>query len=204
MTKVFVTDLVLRDGHSRHRHPMRRRLLPICGKLDAVGSGRWKPGAAPPSMLRALPARRPVGALRKLRKAAQYRTSCCCAGRPLGYPILSDDVVRAFVQKSADNGATCSAVRRDERPAQPEVSMKRQGGRLARRRRDLLHHQPVHDIPQSSSGQGTGGDGCDTIAIKDLRALTRLHPFERVQAIRPRPLPPHAQQYATRPGHMTH
>src|SRR4030067_1568637 len=82
-------------------------MLPVCNKLDAAGFGClevWG-GATFDTCLRFLK-EDPWERLRKLRDALpKTRLQMLLRGQNLlGYRHYSDDVVRAFVQRSADNG----------------------------------------------------------------------------------------------------
>src|SRR5574340_97354 len=109
MAKVFISDLVLRDGHqSLIATRMRTEdMLPICAKLDSVGFWSLEAwgGATFDASVRFL-REDPWDRLKKLRKALpNTRIQMLLRGQNLlGYRNYSDDVVRAFVKKSADNG----------------------------------------------------------------------------------------------------
>src|SRR3989339_824288 len=109
MTQVKITELVLRDGHqSLIATRMRTEdMLPICSKLD--NAGYWSleawGGATFDACVRFLK-EDPWERLRKLRRALpNSRIQMLLRGQNLlGYRHYSDDVVRAFVGKSANNG----------------------------------------------------------------------------------------------------
>ena len=109
MAKVLVSELVLRDGpQSLIATRMRTDdMLPICSKLDAIGFWSLEAwgGATFDACVRFLK-EDPWERLKKLRKALpNSRIQMLLRGQNLlGYRHYSDDVVRAFVQKSADNG----------------------------------------------------------------------------------------------------
>lgn len=109
MSKIHITELVLRDGHqSLIATRMRTEdMLPICSKLDAIGFWSieaWG-GATFDACVRFLK-EDPWQRLTKLRKALpNSQINMLLRGQNLlGYRHYSDDVVQAFVQKSADNG----------------------------------------------------------------------------------------------------
>lgn len=107
--KIQITELVLRDGHqSLIATRMRTEdMLPICKKLDAIGFWSieaWG-GATFDACVRFLK-EDPWERLTKLRKALpNSQINMLLRGQNLlGYRHYSDDVVHAFVKKSADNG----------------------------------------------------------------------------------------------------
>ena len=109
MSKIHITELVLRDGHqSLIATRMRTEdMLPICSKLDAIGFWSieaWG-GATFDACVRFLK-EDPWERLTKLRKALpNSQINMLLRGQNLlGYRHYSDDVVHAFVKKSADNG----------------------------------------------------------------------------------------------------
>ncbi len=109
MSKIHITELVLRDGHQSMIATRLRTddMLPICTKLDAIGFWSieaWG-GATFDACVRFLK-EDPWERLAKLRKALpNSQINMLLRGQNLlGYRHYSDDVVHAFVQKSADNG----------------------------------------------------------------------------------------------------
>ncbi len=109
MSKIHITELVLRDGHQSMIATRLRTddMLPICSKLDAIGFWSieaWG-GATFDACVRFLK-EDPWERLAKLRKALpNSQINMLLRGQNLlGYRHYSDDVVHAFVQKSADNG----------------------------------------------------------------------------------------------------
>src|SRR3989339_1499064 len=109
MAKTLISELVLRDGHqSMIATRMRTEdMLPICPKLDDIGFWSLEAwgGATFDSCVRFLK-EDPWERLRKLRRALpNSRIQMLLRGQNLlGYRHYPDDLVRAFVQKSADNG----------------------------------------------------------------------------------------------------
>ncbi len=109
MAKIHITELVLRDGHQSMIATRLRTedMLPICSKLDDIGFWSieaWG-GATFDACVRFLK-EDPWERLAKLRKALpNSQINMLLRGQNLlGYRHYSDDVVHAFVQKSADNG----------------------------------------------------------------------------------------------------
>jgi pyruvate carboxylase subunit B len=146
MAKVLITDLVLRDGHQSLIATRMRTddMLPICPQLDSVGFWSLEAwgGATFDACVRFLK-EDPWERLRKLRNALpNTRIQMLLRGQNLlGYRHYSDDVVRAFVQKSADNGV--DVIRIFERPAQhARLHQCHQSRRQTCRGDALLHHQP--------------------------------------------------------------
>ena len=109
MNKIHITELVLRDGHQSMIATRLRTedMLPICSKLDDVGFWSLEAwgGATFDACVRFLK-EDPWERLAKLRKALpNTQINMLLRGQNLlGYRHYSDDVVQAFVQKSADNG----------------------------------------------------------------------------------------------------
>lgn len=215
MAKVFVTDLVLRDGHqSLIATRMRTEdMLPICGKLDQVGFWSLEAwgGATFDACVRFL-REDPWQRLRQLRKALpNTRIQMLLRGQNLlGYRNYSDDVVRAFVQQSADNGVDVFRIfdaMNDLRNLQVSVKAVKAAGKHAEGT-VCYTTSPVHDIPHFVGlAKGLAEMGCDTIAIKDMAGLlTPYTAFELVSAIRAATnLPIHTHSHATSGlAHMTH
>ena len=207
MTKVFVTDLVLRDGHqSLIATRMRTEdMLPICGKLDSVGFWSLEAwgGATFDACVRFL-REDPWERLRKLRKALpNTRIQMLLRGQNLlGYRNYPDDVVRAFVHKSADNGIDVFRVfdaMNDLRNLRVSIEAVKAAGKHAEGAISYTT-SPVHDIPHFVElARGMAEMGCDTIAIKDMAALlTPYTAYELVSAIRAATnLPVHTHSHAT-------
>ncbi len=215
MTKVYVTDLVLRDGHqSLIATRMRTEdMLPICPRLDAVGFWSLEAwgGATFDACVRFL-REDPWERLRALRKALpNTRVQMLLRGQNLlGYRNYSDDVVRAFVKKSADNGVDVFRVfdaMNDLRNLRVSVEAIKAAGRHAE---GALCYttSPVHDIPHFVAlARGMAEMGCDSIAIKDMAGLlTPYAAHDLVCAIRAAThLPIHTHSHATSGlAHMTH
>jgi pyruvate carboxylase subunit B len=108
-SRVHITDVILRDAHqSLIATRMRTEdMLPVCERLDAIGYWSlevWG-GATFDACLRFL-REDPWERLRQLRAALpNTRLQMLLRGQNLlGYRHYSDDVVRTFVQRSAENG----------------------------------------------------------------------------------------------------
>src|SRR3990167_3000989 len=207
MAKVFVSELVLRDGHQSLIATRMRTddMLPICAKLDAVGFWSLEAwgGATFDACVRFL-REDPWERLRKLRKALPNTPiQMLLRGQNLlGYRHYSDDVVRAFVQKSADNGVDVFRIfdaMNDLRNLRVSIESVKKVGKHAEGAISYTT-SPVHDIPHFVRlAQELEAMGCDTIAIKDMAGL--LNPYttaELVKAMRGAiSLPIHLHSHAT-------
>lgn len=215
MSKVHITDLVLRDGHQSliATRMQTADMLPICAKLDQVGFWSLEAwgGATFDACVRFL-REDPWERLRKLRRALpNTRIQMLLRGQNLlGYRNYSDDVVRAFVQKSADNGVDVFRIfdaMNDLRNLRVSVEAVKSAGKHAEGAISYTT-SPVHDIPHFVElARGMAEMGCDTIAIKDMAGLlTPYTAYELVCAIREATnLPIHTHSHATSGlAHMTH
>jgi pyruvate carboxylase subunit B len=207
MSKVFVSELVLRDGHqSLIATRMRTEdMLPICSKLDAIGFWSLEAwgGATFDACVRYLK-EDPWERLKKLRKALpNSRIQMLLRGQNLlGYRHYSDDVVRAFVQKSVDNGVDVFRIFdaiNDLRNLKVSIEAVKKLGKHAE---GCISYttSPVHDIPHFVAlAKEMEAMNCDTIAIKDMAGL--LTPYttgELVKALRAAiKLPIHLHSHAT-------
>src|SRR5512143_2024238 len=176
MAQVHITDLVLRDGHqSLIATRMRTEdMLPICGKLDQVGFWSLEAwgGATFDSCVRFLK-EDPWERLKKLRKALpNTRIQMLLRGQNLlGYRHYADDVVRAFVQKAADNGVDVFRVfdaMNDIRNMRVAIEAVKKSGKHAQGAISYTV-SPVHDIPYFvEMAKQLTEMGVDSIAIKDM------------------------------------
>jgi len=109
MQKIHITDVILRDAHQSLIATRLRTedMLPACAMLDDIGywSLECWGGATFDACLRFLK-EDPWERLTKLKAALpKTRLQMLLRGQNLlGYRHYSDDVVRAFITKSADNG----------------------------------------------------------------------------------------------------
>ncbi len=207
MPKVFITDLVLRDGHQSLIATRMRteHMLPICSKLDNIGFWSLEAwgGATFDSCVRFLK-EDPWERLAKLRKALPNTPiQMLLRGQNLlGYRHYADDVVRAFVQKSADNGVDVFRIfdaMNDLRNMRVSVEAVKKTGKHAQGAISYTT-SPVHDIPHFVElAKGLADLGCDTIAIKDMAGLlTPTITYDLVKAIREATgLPVHCHSHAT-------
>ena len=207
MAKVFVSELVLRDGHqSLIATRMRTNdMLPICAKLDAIGFWSLEAwgGATFDACVRFLK-EDPWERLAKLRKALpNSRIQMLLRGQNLlGYRHYSDDVVRAFVQKSADNGVDVFRIfdaMNDMRNLKTSIEAVKDLGKHAEGAISYTT-SPVHDIEHFVGlAKELENMGCDTIAIKDMAGLlTPQSTSDLVKALRAAvSLPIHLHSHAT-------
>lgn len=207
MSKIHITELVLRDGHqSLIATRMRTEdMLPICAKLDAIGFWSieaWG-GATFDACVRFLK-EDPWERLTKLRKALpNSQINMLLRGQNLlGYRHYSDDVVHAFVKKSADNGVDVFRIFdalndvRNLREAIKAVKKvnKHAIGTLA------YTTSPVHDIAYFvAMAKELEEIGADSIGIKDMAGLlTPTMAGELVKAVKAAvSLPIHVHSHAS-------
>lgn len=207
MAKVHISELVLRDGHqSLIATRMRTEdMLPICAKLDSAGFWSLEAwgGATFDSCVRFL-REDPWERLRKLRKALpNTRIQMLLRGQNLlGYRHYSDDVVRAFVKKSADNGIDVFRIfdaMNDLRNLKVSIEAVRATGKMAEGAISYTT-SPVHDIPHFVGlAKELEAMGCDTLAIKDMAGLlTPTATNDLVKALKAAiSLPIHIHSHAT-------
>ena len=179
MSKIHVTELVLRDGHQCMIATRLRTedMLPICAKLDSIGFWSLEAwgGATFDTCVRFLK-EDPWERLSKLRKALpNSRIQMLLRGQNLlGYRHYSDDVVRAFVQKSADNGVDVFRIfdaMNDMRNLKTSIEAVKKAGKHAEGTLSYTT-SPVHDIAHFVElAKELEAFGCDTIAIKDMASL---------------------------------
>ncbi|MEP3590142.1 MAG: sodium-extruding oxaloacetate decarboxylase subunit alpha [Marinobacter sp.] len=191
--KIEVTDLILRDAHqSLIATRMRTEdMLPICDKLDQVGYWSlevWG-GATFDACVRFLK-EDPWERLRKLRKALpNTRLQMLLRGQNLlGYRHYADDVVEAFVQKSADNGIDVFRIfdaLNDLRNLETAIKAVKKAGKHAQGT-ICYTTSPVH-TPELfvKQAEQLKAMGADSIAIKDMAGLlTPYATYELVKAIK--------------------
>lgn len=179
MNKIHVTDTILRDAHQSliatrmHTEDM----LPICDKLDQVGFWSlevWG-GATFDACVRFLK-EDPWERLRQLKNALPNTPlQMLLRGQNLlGYRHYADDVVRDFVQKSADNGMDVFRVfdaLNDMRNLRVSIDAVKKAGKHAQGA-ICYTTSPVHTIEQFVGlGKQMEDMGCDSIAIKDMAGL---------------------------------
>lgn len=179
MPQVQITETVLRDAHqSLIATRMRTEdMLPICGKLDQVGFWSlevWG-GATFDACLRFLK-EDPWQRLRALREALpNTRLQMLLRGQNLlGYRHYSDDVVRAFVRRAAENGIDVFRIfdaLNDTRNLRVAVEEVKAAGKHAQGAISYTT-SPVHDTAAFVAlAKEMEAMGCDSIAIKDMAGL---------------------------------
>jgi pyruvate carboxylase subunit B len=207
MSKVHITDTVLRDGHqSLIATRMRTQdMLPACPKLDAIGFWSlevWG-GATFDTCIRYLK-EDPWERLRKLRQALpNTRLQMLLRGQNLvGYRHYSDDVVRAFVRRTADLGMDVFRIfdaLNDARNLRTAIEAVKAHGKHAQGT-ICYTTSPVHGIAQFIElAEDLAEMGCDSIVIKDMAGLlTPTATAELVKELRVAvSLPIHVHTHAT-------
>ena len=190
MPKILISELVLRDGH-QSLIATRMRLddmLPILPKLDSAGFWSLEAwgGATFDTCVRFL-REDPWERLKTLRKhLPNSRIQMLLRGQNLlGYRHYPDDVVRAFVQKSADNGVDVFRVfdaMNDLRNLRVSIEAVKKAGKHAEGT-ICYTTSPVHDIPHFVAlAKELETMGCDTVAIKDMAGL--LTPYTAAELVR--------------------
>ena len=207
MTRIHVTDTILRDAHQSLIATRMRTadMLPICDKLDQVGFWSlevWG-GATFDACVRFLK-EDPWERLRQLKKALPNTPlQMLLRGQNLlGYRHYADDVVRSFVQKSADNGMDVFRIfdaLNDLRNLQVSIETVKKAGKHAQGA-ICYTTSPVHTTAQFVAlGKQMQEMGCDSIAIKDMAGL--LTPYttgELVKAlVEAITIPVHIHSHAT-------
>ncbi|SEG68351.1 sodium-extruding oxaloacetate decarboxylase subunit alpha [Marinobacterium lutimaris] len=193
MSKVNVTDVILRDAHqSLIATRMRTEdMLPICDKLDKVGFWSlevWG-GATFDACVRFLK-EDPWERLRELRKALpNTRLQMLLRGQNLlGYRHYADDVVEAFVAKAAENGIDVFRVfdaLNDLRNLETAIKAVKKAGKHAQGT-ICYTTSPVHtEALFVKQAQELKAMGADSIAIKDMAGLlTPYATYDLVKAIK--------------------
>ncbi len=186
MPKVNITELVLRDGHQSLIATRMRTadMLPICDRLERVED--------------------PWERLRKLRAALpNSRLQMLLRGQNLlGYRHYSDDVVRAFVAKCADNGMDVFRIfdaLNDTRNLQVAIAAVKAAGKHAQGT-ICYTTSPVHNIDTfTAMAKELEAMGCDSIAVKDMAGLlTPMVAAELFKQLRAAvSLPVHLHMHAT-------
>ncbi len=177
--KVLVTEVVLRDAHQSLLATRMRTedMLPICDKLDKVGYWSLEAwgGATFDSCLRFLK-EDPWERLRKLKKALpKTPIQMLLRGQNLlGYRHYSDDVVEAFVKKSAECGVDVFRIfdaMNDMRNIAVSVKAVLKAGKHAQGA-ICYTTSPVHTTEHFvEMAREMEKMGCQSIAIKDMAGL---------------------------------
>lgn len=190
---IEITDLVLRDAHQSLIATRMRTddMLPICSKLDQVGYWSlevWG-GATFDACVRFLK-EDPWERLCKLRAALpKTRLQMLLRGQNLlGYRHYADDVVKAFVEKSAENGIDVFRVfdaLNDVRNLETAMKAVKDSGKHAQG--TLCYttspvHTPEKFVQQAKQLRDMGAD---TLVIKDMAGLlTPFATFDLVSALK--------------------
>jgi len=179
MAKVKITETVLRDAHqSLIATRMRTEdMLPICDRLNQAGyySLEMWGGATFDACVRFLK-EDPWERLRQLREALpNTRLQMLLRGQNLlGYRHYSDDVVREFVARAADNGMDIFRIfdaMNDMRNIRVSVEAVKQSGKHAQGA-ICYTTSPIHTLDRFVElGKEIQEMGCDSVAIKDMAGL---------------------------------
>lgn len=181
MTKLAITDVVLRDAH-QSLFATRLRLedmLPIAEKLDQVGfwSVETWGGATFDACIRFL-GEDPWERLRALKKAMPKTRMQMLfrAQNILGYRHYADDVVRRFVERAADTGMDVFRIfdaMNDLRNFDTAVKATLEVGKHAQGAMSYTV-SPVHDLQYwLDMAKGLEDLGCHSICIKDMAGLLK-------------------------------
>lgn len=179
MSRVHITDVILRDAHQSLIATRLRTadMLPACAQLDEIGYWSlevWG-GATFDACLRYLK-EDPWERLRQLRQALpNTRLQMLLRGQNLlGYRHYSDEVVRAFVSKAADNGIDVFRIfdaLNDTRNLETAIAAVLKAGKHAQGT-ICYTTSPVHSIDQFvAMARQLAGMGCNSIALKDMAGL---------------------------------
>ncbi len=179
MSKVNITETVLRDGHqSLIATRMRTEdMLPICDKLDKIGFWSlevWG-GATFDSCIRFIK-EDPWERLRLLReKLPNTRLQMLLRGQNLlGYRHYSDDVVKKFIELSAKNGIDVFRIfdaMNDIRNLQASIEATKENNKHAQGTLSYTT-SPVHNVKlYTKMAKELQQMGCDSIVIKDMAGL---------------------------------
>ena len=207
MQKIHITDVILRDAHQSLIATRLRTedMLPACAMLDDIGywSLECWGGATFDACLRFLK-EDPWERLTKLKAALPLtRLQMLVRGQNLlGYRHYSDDVVRAFITKAAENGMDVFRIfdaLNDIRNLKTAIEAVKASGKHAQGT-ICYTTSPAHDLAGFVAlGKGLAELGCDSIAIKDMAGL--LTPYaasELVKALKDAvDLPLHLHSHST-------
>lgn len=179
MSKVHITDVILRDAHQSLIATRLRTedMLPVCERLDRVGFWSLEAwgGATFDACVRFLK-EDPWERLRKLRQALpNTRLQMLLRGQNLlGYRHYSDDVVREFVRLAAREGIDVFRIfdaLNDIRNLQTAIEAVKAQGKHAQAT-ICYTVSPVHTIDlYVEQAQAMVVMGADSIAIKDMAGL---------------------------------
>jgi pyruvate carboxylase subunit B len=179
MQKVHITDVILRDAHQSLIATRLRTedMLPACPMLDDIGywSLECWGGATFDTCLRFLK-KDPWERLHKLKQALPLTPlQMLLRGQNLlGYRHYSDDVVRKFIAKAAENGMDVFRIfdaLNDVRNLRTAIEATKAAGKHAQGT-ICYTTSPVHNTAGFVAlGKELEKLGCDSIAIKDMAGL---------------------------------
>jgi len=179
MPRVHITDVTLRDAHQSLIATRLRTedMLPVCEQLDRIGYWSMEVwgGATFDACVRYLK-EDPWDRLKRLRAALPgTRLQMLLRGQNLlGYRHYSDDVVRAFVARAADNGIDVFRIfdaLNDTRNLQTAVRAVLETGKHAQGT-ICFTTSPVHSTQTFvAMARKLEAMGCHSIAIKDMAGL---------------------------------
>lgn len=179
MSQVHITDTILRDAHQSLLATRMRTedMLPVCSKLDAIGywSLEMWGGATFDACIRFLK-EDPWERLRLLRNALpNTRLQMLLRGQNLlGYRHYSDDVAKAFIKLSAENGIDVFRIfdaLNDVRNMRVSIEAIKKAGKHAQGAISYTI-SPVHTVEQYvQMAKELQQMGCDSIAVKDMAGL---------------------------------
>jgi oxaloacetate decarboxylase alpha subunit len=186
---LLLTDVVLRDAHQSLLATRLRidDMLPILPKLDQVGfwSVESWGGATFDACIRYL-GEDPWERLRRIRAAMpNTRQQMLLRGQNLlGYRHYADDVVRAFVERAAENGVDVFRIfdaMNDVRNMETAIAATIDCGRHAQGTISYTV-SPVHTIDgYVEQARRLAELGCDSICIKDMAGL--LTPYKAFELV---------------------
>jgi oxaloacetate decarboxylase alpha subunit len=189
MSKIGITELVLRDGHQSllATRMMLADMLPIADRMDRVGFWSLETwgGATFDSCIRFLN-EDPWERLRKLKAAyPKTRMQMLLRGQNLlGYRHYADDVVRKFVERAAANGVEVFRVfdaLNDTRNLRTSIEAVKKAGKHAQGTLSYAT-SPVHTRESYLAlAQDLKTMGVDSICIKDMAGL--LKPYEAAHLV---------------------
>lgn len=178
-SEVHITDVILRDAHQSliATRMTTGDMLPVCEQLNSIGYWSlevWG-GATFDACLRYL-GEDPWERLRQLRTALpDTRLQMLLRGQNLlGYRHYSDDVVRAFVARAADNGIDVFRIfdaLNDCRNLVTAIQAVKDSGKHAQGT-ICYTTSPVHTVSTFvEQAKELESMGCDSLAIKDMAGL---------------------------------
>nr|VFJ43474.1 MAG: oxaloacetate decarboxylase, alpha subunit [Candidatus Kentron sp. FW]VFJ56391.1 MAG: oxaloacetate decarboxylase, alpha subunit [Candidatus Kentron sp. FW]VFJ75440.1 MAG: oxaloacetate decarboxylase, alpha subunit [Candidatus Kentron sp. FW] len=190
MSKLAITDVVLRDAHQSLLATRMRieDMLPIAPKLDQIGFWSLETwgGATFDACIRYL-GEDPWERLRKLKKAIPNTPQQMLfrAQNILGYRHYADDVVEKFVERCAANGMDVFRIfdaMNDMRNFETAVKSVIKVGKHAQGAMSYTV-SPVHTIDMwVDMGKKLEDMGCHSVCIKDMAGLLKPYVAEELVA----------------------